>query len=119
MEVTSGVWPQGLLDAYIAMIPKVNSDSTPLGQRPLCVLPVVKRLWASLWLTHLKDWVQGCIPESVISLGNGVSSVEAWFSTALERRARESWRVVTHETNSTEVKTSGTIEKAERDAYRS
>ena len=29
-----GVWPEGLLDAYIAMIPKVGGDSTPLGQRP-------------------------------------------------------------------------------------
>ena len=26
---TSGVWPQGLLDAYIDMIPKVDGDSTP------------------------------------------------------------------------------------------
>ena len=30
------VWPEGLLDAYIAMIPKVDGDATPLGQRPLC-----------------------------------------------------------------------------------
>ena len=44
----AGQWPQGLLDAYIAMIPKAEGDSTPLGQRPLCVLPVVCRLWASV-----------------------------------------------------------------------
>ena len=30
-----GVWPDGLLDAYIAMIPKVDGDATPKGQRPL------------------------------------------------------------------------------------
>ena len=30
------------------------------------------------------DWVQGWAPQSVFSLGNGVSSVEAWFSTALD-----------------------------------
>ena len=30
-----GVWPDGLLDAYIAMIPKTDGDSTLLGQRPL------------------------------------------------------------------------------------
>ena len=28
------VWPDGLLDAYIAMIPKSDGDATPLGQRP-------------------------------------------------------------------------------------
>ena len=42
-----GVWPDGLLDAYIAMIPKTDGDATPLGQRPLSVLPVVYRIWAS------------------------------------------------------------------------
>ena len=30
----SGDLPQGLSDAYIAMIPKADGDSTPLGQRP-------------------------------------------------------------------------------------
>ena len=42
-----GVWPDGLLDAYIAMIPKTDGDATPLGQRPLSVLPIVYRIWAS------------------------------------------------------------------------
>ena len=81
---TTGTWPQGLLDAYIAMIPKADGDSTPLGQRPLSVLPVVYRLWASLRLGHLREWVEGWLPRSVYSLGNGLSSVEAWFSTALD-----------------------------------
>ena len=40
-----GVWPDGLLDAYITMIPKTDGDATPLGQRPLSVLPVVYRIW--------------------------------------------------------------------------
>ena len=35
---TTGTWPQGLLDAYLAMIPETDGDSTPLGQRPLSVL---------------------------------------------------------------------------------
>ena len=53
---TAGRWCQGLFSAYIAMIPKAEGDSTPLGQRPLCVLPVVYRLWAFICLAHLKDW---------------------------------------------------------------
>ena len=80
----TGVWPRELLDAFFAMIPKVHGDFTPLGQRPLCVLQVFERLWTSLRLTHLKDWVKSWVPESVFSLGNGVSSVEAWFLTALD-----------------------------------
>ena len=39
----TGVWLDGLLDAYIAMIPKADGDATPLGHRPLSVLPVVHR----------------------------------------------------------------------------
>ena len=81
---SAGVWPQGLLDAYIAMIPKADGDSTPLGQRFLSVLPVVDRLGASLRLGHLREWVEVWLPKSVYSLGNGLSSVEAWFSTVLD-----------------------------------
>ena len=40
----TGVWPDGLLDAYITLIPKTDGDATPLCQRPLSVLPVVYRL---------------------------------------------------------------------------
>ena len=29
-----GVWPDGLFDAYIAVIPKTHGDAAPLGQRP-------------------------------------------------------------------------------------
>ena len=47
----TGVWPDGLLDAYITMIPMTDGDSTPSGQRPLCVLPVIYRLWASVRLS--------------------------------------------------------------------
>ena len=41
------------------MIPKADGDSAPLGQRPLSVLSVVYRLWASLRLGHLREWVEG------------------------------------------------------------
>ena len=37
MVETTAFWPQGLLDAYDAMIRKVDGDSTPLGQGSLCV----------------------------------------------------------------------------------
>ena len=42
---STGNWPQGLLDAYIAMIPKADGDSTPLGQRaPQCAPGCVQAL---------------------------------------------------------------------------
>ena len=77
-----GVWPDGMLDAYIAMIPKSDGDSTPLGQRPLCVLTTACRLWTSVRLQHLQKWFESWVPKSVFSAGGGRSSVEAWYSTA-------------------------------------
>ena len=79
-----GVWPDGLLDAYIAMIPKTDGDATPLGQRPLSVLPVVYRIWASARMGQLEDWFWSWVPVSVFSAGGGRSSVEAWYTSALD-----------------------------------
>ena len=79
-----GVWPDGLLDAYIAMIPKVDGDATPLCQRPLSVLPVVYRVWASARMLQLEPWFRSWVPSCIFSAGGGRSSVEAWFTTALD-----------------------------------
>ena len=79
-----GVWPEGLLDAYTAMIPKTNGDATPLGQRPLSVLPIVYRIWASARMGQLDGWFKSWVLDSVFSAGGGRGSVEAWFSSALD-----------------------------------
>ena len=78
--VSTGRWLQGLLDAYIAVIHNSEGDSTPLGQRSLCVVPVVYRVWASV-LAHIQDWFCSWVPDSVFSAGEGVFSDDAWFST--------------------------------------
>ena len=57
------VWPEGLLDAYIAMIPKADGDSTPWVSG-LCVLPVAYRLWASVRLQRLQEWFELWVPRS-------------------------------------------------------
>ena len=54
----NGVWPEGLLDAYIAIIRKAVVDATPLGQRPL---------------RQLEDWFRSWVPDSVFSAGGGRS----------------------------------------------
>ena len=77
--------PMGLLDAYIAMIPKTDGDATHLDQRLLSVLLVVFRIWASARMGQLEDWFKSWVPDSVFSAGGGSwGPVEAWFSTALD-----------------------------------
>ena len=70
--------------AYMAMIPKVDGNATPLGQRLLCVLPVVYRICASSRMVQLEDWFRSWVPDSVFSAGRGRSSVEAWYITVLD-----------------------------------
>ena len=65
----TGVWPEGLFDAYMVMIPKAEGNSTPLGQRPLSVLPVVYRLWATVRLKHLQEWCDSWLPASALVPG--------------------------------------------------
>ena len=79
-----GVWLDGLLDAYIAMIPKTDGDATHLGQRPLCVLPIVYRIWASARVGQLDGWFKSWVPDSVFSAGGGRGSVEAWKTSSLD-----------------------------------
>ena len=79
-----GVWPDGLLDAFFAMMPKTDGDATLLGQRPLGVLPVVHRIWASARMVQHEDWFRYWVPGSVFSAGHGRGSVEAWYTTALD-----------------------------------
>ena len=52
---TTGVWPQGLLDAYIAMILKMDGDSTPGSTAPQRAY----RLWASFGLDICESGLRG------------------------------------------------------------
>ena len=79
-----GIWPDGLLDAYIAMIPKTDADATPPGQRPLSVLPIVYRAWDSAWLGQVDELFRSWVPDSVFSAGCGRGSVEVWFIFSLD-----------------------------------
>ena len=47
MVEDTGVWPQELLQGYVALIPKSSGGgSRPQDQRPIAVLDVLYRLWA-------------------------------------------------------------------------
>ena len=50
-----GKWPQGLRGAIVALLPK-KADHAPLAQRPICLLPLIYRLWAAARGALLKEW---------------------------------------------------------------
>ena len=86
---------RGLVRCACCHAPKVDGDPTPLGQRPLSVLPTVQRIWASARMVHLDDWFKSWVPASVYSAG-GRSSVEAWKTAALDIEETLSGAVVSH-----------------------
>ena len=77
----SGQWPEGLLDAYITIIPKADGILLPLARDHF---PVVYRLWASVRLGHIQSWFYSWVPDTVVSAWKGVSSVDAWHATSLD-----------------------------------
>ena len=55
------------------MIPEAEGDSTPLGQRPLCVSTVIFRIRTSVRSAHIQDWFYSGVPRLIFSvLGRGV-----------------------------------------------
>ena len=38
----------------------------------------------SVRLAHLKEWFYSWVPDSVLSAGKGVSSVDAWYATSID-----------------------------------
>ena len=47
-------------------------------------LPLTLRRFLAIRLAHLREWFYSWVPESVFSAGKGVSSVDAWFATAID-----------------------------------
>ena len=80
----AGRWPQGLFDAYIAMIPKAKAivpllDNAPCVSYRSCVGCGLLFVWP-IFRTGFCSWV----PDSVFSAGKGVSSVDAWYATSID-----------------------------------
>ena len=68
----NGVWPEGLLDAKIAMFPEADRDAPPLG-RPLSVLVVVCRLGLlPVWCSLMIGSSLGCLTRSLVLVVVGV-----------------------------------------------
>ena len=63
---------------FFAMIPKTYGDATPLGQRPLSLLPVVYHIWASAKMVQLEDSFQSWV------LSAGVVVVGVWYCALVQ-----------------------------------
>ena len=81
----NGVWPEGWLDAYIAIIRKALVDASVLWSSALLVFFLLFIVFgASARMVQLEDWFRSWVPDSVFSAGGGRGSVEAWYTSALD-----------------------------------
>ena len=62
MEEHNGGWPGDMMEAFVALIPKVDSDGEPRNQRPVTLLPMLLRLWSSIRARALLGQVSGLLP---------------------------------------------------------
>ena len=58
----TGVWPKALSVAKVTLIPKANGSTDPGAQRPITVMSVVYRLWASTRLHQCEEWQAEYLP---------------------------------------------------------
>ena len=53
----TGEWPETAVLGLVALIPKAVHSAEPLGQRPITIMPLVYRLWASVRGRQCSSWM--------------------------------------------------------------
>ena len=76
-------WPVSLTAGYLCLIPKPDSDGSPASLRPLSILSVLYRAWASLRLSELMVWQESWCHPSQSGFRTLHSCLDAWYPLAL------------------------------------
>ena len=64
----TGVWLDGLLNVYIATIPKIDGDASRRGQRGLSMfVRLFTAFWACARMGQLEERFRSWVPDSVFS----------------------------------------------------
>ena len=69
--------PVPWFDRLARVLTEVEEVGVAPEDRPLCVLSVVYRIWASARMMHLEERFRSWVPDSVYGAGCGRGSVEA------------------------------------------
>ena len=67
------------------MFLKIDCDATLFWASGHCVASLLPIVYGHLLVIQLEEWFnKSLVPESVFSAGAGLTSLEAWYTTALE-----------------------------------
>ena len=79
----TGVWPPELLVGHITAIEKTETASSVQDYRPICVFPVVFRVWSSIRACQALRWLSNLAPPSLLGNCPGRQAAEIWFELSL------------------------------------
>eukprot|EP00435_Cladocopium_sp_Y103_P014534 s1534_g3.t1 len=72
-------WPDVLLCGHISAIEKSSAAETPSHYRPITVLSLVYRTWASLRAREMMQWIHHQCPDFLIGNRPGCSTFDLWY----------------------------------------
>eukprot|EP00438_Fugacium_kawagutii_P027561 Skav207080 [mRNA] locus=scaffold1909:525523:530421:+ [translate_table: standard] len=76
-------WPSSLLVGHITAIEKHGAAAQPHEYRPICVLPVAYRVWASGKAKTILQWLDRHQPATMIGNRPGYCTMDIWYQLAL------------------------------------
>ena len=79
-----GEWPISFTVGYLSLIPKPESDNSPSSLRPLSILSVLYRAWASSRLKLLMQWQESWCHSTQCGFRSLRDCLDAWFPLALQ-----------------------------------
>ena len=80
-------WPQAALVGHISNVEKCPEASTPQQFRPITVLTLPYRVWASIRAKQCLQWLAQFAPEGMHGNVPGKSTVGVWWSLSMEIEA--------------------------------
>ena len=81
---STGHWPAALTTGYLCLIPKTDSDGSPSNLRPLSILSVIYRLWASVRLKELMIWQESWAHPSQTGFRSSLECSDSLYPLALD-----------------------------------
>eukprot|EP00438_Fugacium_kawagutii_P002896 Skav223707 [mRNA] locus=scaffold2379:70914:75548:+ [translate_table: standard] len=77
-------WPDAMMTGLITAIEKVEHAQTPNQFRPICILSMTYRVWASIRAKQLIQWLSRHSPEGLYGNRTGCDTSRLWWTLAAQ-----------------------------------
>ena len=77
-------WPNVCMTALISSLEKVESAATPAAFRPICVMSLIYRVWASIRAKQALQWLIQFAPPELLGSRPKKETANLWFEVALQ-----------------------------------